>query len=136
MSIARYIMATAFSDSGRFVKGKKVVATTADETVAVIAIPRKAFVERVYVEIITPYDSDATTHEFDVGFEGNGESADPNFFGAKATVVPTAAGMKVLDVPKYFENAGGVITVSTVDGDSDTNPNVAYRVFVDYEIIH
>lgn len=136
MAIGRYVMATAFSDAGRFVKGKKITATTADETVAVIAIPKKAFVEAVYVQIITPYDSDATTHEFNVGFEGNGESADTSFFGSKTTTLPLAAGIHKLSVPKYFEDAGGVITVSTVDGDSDVNPNVVYRIFVDYELIY
>jgi hypothetical protein len=131
MAITRSVFGSAVSDAERYVKGKTITAAATTETVAVVSVPKKAFVTEIWLEKITAY---ATVGTISVGFTGNGESESTTFFADTTAGAGTTAGIKVIETPKYFESASGLITVTTTPG-ADAN-TAKYRVFVEYVVLY
>ena len=110
----------------------------ADEVYSLITIPQHAFVTDVW--LIKTVAASAATATVSVGFTGNGETADPD--GFIDTVLGDADAVGVVRASddtqpgskgKWFKDAGGAITVTTVD---DTGTAGAFYVVVSYVIIH
>jgi len=107
------------------------LAAPADGSYDLIALPRYAFVMGTWVFISTAYvDAGAT---ITVGFKGNGESADVDYFMLSATAIPNATGTKTGTVEKWFNDQRGMITV-----DCDDNGDTAgtFIVFAAYTVLH
>ena len=104
---------------------------TVSSTYDIIRIPHWAFVYDVYFEVVT-LDSGGALIE--VGFKGNGDTADPNYFLTTSAGVLSAAAIIVPDgkFAKYFSSASGTITLTT-NGTAVTTAQ--YRVFVGYAVI-
>ena len=104
---------------------------TISTTYDIIRIPRWAFVYDVFFEVDTLDGGGAL---IEVGFKGNGDTADPNYFLTTSAGVLSAAAIIRPDgkFAKYFSTASGVITLTT-DGTAVTTAK--YRVFVGYSVI-
>lgn len=105
-----------------------------DATYAVIKVPKKAFILGVYLEIITPFTDTATDGTISVGFSGNNEVADVDYFLTTAEANAIVAGMKSSVDGKWFADGSGSITVTAVGNTSTNDPVV--RVFVAYTVIN
>lgn len=121
------------ADNVRLIRSEAVT-LAADDTYALLKLPKKAFVTAVWLEIITPFDDQTTDGTLTVGFSGNGETADADYFLANSVALPLVAGNKVSTVGKWFGTAAGLITVTADDNDSVVNPVV--RIWATYSIIH
>lgn len=103
----------------------------ADDTYEVIRIPWKGFVSDVTINMSTAFaDAGATVT---VGYIGNKDSDDPDYFLTSAEINPDAAGFVVSTRPMYFADAGGAITV-TCDDNGDTAG--VFMIFAQLTIIH
>ena len=127
------VLANRAADNFRLMRSGKIT-IDADDTYAVVKVPKKAFVVAVWLEILTAFDDQTTDGVLEVGFTGNGESADPDYFMGAAVSLPLVTGMKVANKGKWFGDASGLITVTANDNDSVVNPIV--RVWVMYSVIH
>lgn len=121
------------ADNVRLVRSEAVT-LSADDTYNLLKLPKKAFVTAVWLEIITPFDDQSVDGTLLVGFAGNGEVADTDYFMANAVTLPLVAGNKVSTVGKWFGAASGLITITANDNDSVVNPVV--RIWATYSIIH
>jgi hypothetical protein len=121
------------ADNVRLVRSEAVT-LAADDTYNLLKLPKKAFVTAVWLEIITPFDDQSTDGTLTVGFSGNGESADADYFMNDTACAPLVAGNKVSTVGKWFGTASGLITITANDNDSTVNPVV--RIWATYSIIH
>ena len=133
MAITRSVFGTAVSDANRDVKGKTITSAAGTETVAVISVPKKAFVKRIWFEKIAAF---ATSGTFTCGFTGNGEVADVDYFGDDTAINSDATGMVLLTTSKYFESASGLITVTTTSTGDANDGAGKYRVFVEYVVLY
>jgi len=102
-----------------------------DDTYDIIRIPWKGFVSDVTLHLSTAYGGAGAT--MTIGFLGNGESADVDYFLTSAEIDPDAAGYVVSDRPKYFGDKGGAITL-TCDDDGGTVG--IFMVFAQLTVIH
>lgn len=127
------VLSNRAADNVRFVRSGKITLAS-DDTYAVVKVPKKAFVLGVWLEILTAFDDQATDGTISVGFTGNGETADPDYFLTTAEAAALTTGMKVSMDGKWFVDAAGLITVTANDNDSTVDPVV--RVFVAYTVIH
>ena len=127
------VLSNRAADNVRFVRSGKITLAS-DDTYAVVKVPKKAFVLGVWLEILTAFDDQATDGTISVGFTGNGETDDPDYFLTTAEAAALTAGMKVSMDGKWFVDAAGLITVTANDNDSTVDPVV--RVFVAYTVIH
>jgi hypothetical protein len=107
----------------------RILTAPADATYNVIALPKFTFVQGVMVYVNTAWDVDANV---EVGFSGNGETANTQYFLDTALVVPSTTGWKSGTVPKYFNSASGFITVTTTKNGTAGN----IQVWALYTIIH
>lgn len=121
------------ADNFRMMRSGKVT-LTADDSYAVVKVPKKAFVVGVWLEIITAFDDQTTDGTITVGFSGNGETADPDYFMDNTAAAPLVVGMKEVTKGKWFGDASGLITLTVADNDSTVDPVV--RVWVLYSVIH
>ena len=121
------------ADNFRMMRSGKVT-LTADDSYAVVKVPKKAFVVGVWLEIITAFDDKTTDGTITVGFSGNGETADPDYFMDNTAAAPLVVGMKEVTKGKWFSDASGLITLTVADNDSTVDPIV--RVWVLYSVIH
>jgi len=121
------------ADNFRMMRSGKVT-LTADDSYAVVKVPKKAFVVGVWLEIITAFDDKTTDGTITVGFSGNGETADPDYFMDNTAAAPLVVGMKEVTKGKWFGDASGLITLTVADNDSTVDPVV--RVWVLYSVIH
>ena len=124
------------ADNVRLVRSEAVT-LAADDTYNLLKLPKKAFVTAVWLEIITPFDDpggDDDPGTLTLGFSGNGESADADYFMADAVSLPLVAGNKVSTIGKWFGTASGLITVTAAALDSTDVPVV--RIWATYSIIH
>lgn len=121
------------ADNIRMMRSGKVT-LSADDTYYVLKLPKKAFVVGVWLEIITAFDDQTTDGTITVGFSGNGETADADYFMDNTAAAPLVTGMKEVTKGKWFSDASGLITVTANDNDSTVNPVV--RVWVLYSVIH
>ena len=127
------VLANRAADNFRIMRSGKVT-ISADDTYAVVKVPQKAFVVGVWLEILTAFDDQTTDGTLTVGFSGNGETADPDYFMTNTTAAPLTVGMKEVTKGKWFGDASGLITVTADDNDSTVDPIV--RVWVMYSVIH
>lgn len=125
------------SDAVRCAASKTLV-SPADGTHNVIRIPQYALVTRVWTNITTAFGSAGAT--LDVGFLGNGETADTDAFMGTAATQPNTAALRSSSEDnnpasqgKYFSDAGGMITVTT---DDDSSTAGTFTVFAEYYVIH
>ena len=121
------------ADNIRIARSGKIT-LSADDTYNVIKLPQKAFVSGVWLEIITAFDDQTTDGTITVGFSGNGETADPDYFMTNTAAAPLVTGFKNVTTGKWFCDASGLITVTANDNDSTVNPVV--RIWVIYSVIH
>ncbi len=124
------------ADNIRIMRSGKVT-LSADDTYQVLKLPKKAFVVGVWLEILTAFDAVAAEDDdgtITVGFSGNGESADADYFMDTTAAVPLATGMKEVTKGKWFGDASGLITVTATANDATVAPVV--RVWTLYSVIH
>lgn len=121
------------ADNIRMMRSGKVT-LSADDTYYVLKLPKKAFVVGVWLEILTAFDDQTTDGTITVGFSGNGETADADYFMDNTAAAPLVTGMKEVTKGKWFSDASGLITVTANDNDSTVNPVI--RVWVLYSVIH
>ena len=121
------------ADNIRMMRSGKVT-LSADDTYHVLKLPKKAFVVGVWLEIITAFDDQTTDGTITVGFSGNGETADADYFMDNTAAAPLVTGMKEVTKGKWFGDASGLITVTANDNDSTVDPVI--RVWVLYSVIH
>ena len=121
------------ADNFRMARSGKITLST-DDTYNCIKVPKKSFVVGVWLEILTAFDDQATDGTITVGFSGNGESADADYFMDNTAAAPLVAGMKEVTKGKWFGDASGLITVTANDNDSTVDPVV--RVWVLYSVIN
>ena len=121
------------ADNIRMMRSGKVT-LSADDTYHVLKLPKKAFVVGVWLEIITAFDDQTTDGTITVGFSGNGETADADYFMDNTAAAPLVTGMKEVTKGKWFSDASGLITVTANDNDSTVDPVI--RVWVVYSVIH
>ena len=126
-------LASRAADNFRMMRSGKVT-LSADDSYAVVKVPKKAFVVGVWLEIITAFDDKTTDGTITVGFSGNGETADPDYFIDNTAAAPLVVGMKEVTKGKWFGDASGLITLTVADNDSTVDPIV--RVWVLYSVIH
>ena len=127
------VLANRAADNFRLMRSGKIT-LSADETYAAVKVPKKAFVVGVWLEIITAFDDQTTDGTITVGFSGNGETADADYFMDNTAAAPLVTGMKEVTKGKWFSDASGLITVTANDNDSTVNPFI--RVWVLYSVIH
>lgn len=133
-TVTRTASAYAGGEAMRTAKSKTIdFSLLADgDMVITIPIPRKTLVKRVYQQGILDGDGTGT---YEIGFTGNGETADPNYF-ASAQNLSDLGGIldpAILDVAKYFDTVGGAITVTLTKGTSTLGK---LRLFADYVTIY
>ena len=121
------------ADNIRMMRSGKIT-LSADDTYQVIKLPKKAFVVGVWLEILTAFDDQTTDGTITVGFSGNGETADADYFMDNTAAAPLVTGMKEVTKGKWFSDASGLITVTANDNDSTVDPVI--RVWVLYSVIH
>ena len=126
-------LASRAADNIRIMRSGKIT-LSADDTYQVIKLPKKAFVVGVWLEILTAFDDQTTDGTITVGFFGNGETADADYFMDNTAAAPLVTGMKEVTKGKWFGDASGLITVTAVDNDSTVDPVI--RVWVLYSVIH
>ncbi len=127
----------AFADNVRLAKSKFYTAP-ASGTYNIIQLPRYTFVKDVWIQIVTAASAAPTA--LTVGWVGNDETAVTNGFITTDIANPTVVGLKraqgdtaVTFPGKYFSGGSGVVTFTYTAG-SDTT--CAFRIFVDYVVIH
>ena len=124
------------SDNFRLVRSKHIVAPLVAGTYGVIRIPKFAFVRNVWVLVGTVVTG--TIVENTIGFNGNGETADTDFFFAASDALGLDAGVQSSDggtMPfsgKWFNNASGSITITAAD--AWTAGKII--VFAEYSVLH
>lgn len=129
---------SAETDDLRFLTAPLLL-NPADNVYHLIRIPWHAFVTNVIVALTAGWAADST---ITVGFDGNGETADPDAFLISADIVPDGSiltrslkdSSAVNGGGKWFDSNSGAITVTTVIGAGTALS--AMRLFVEYKVIH
>lgn len=103
----------------------------ADDIYNVIRVPRKSYVTDVGILISTAYAEAGAT--ITVGYIGNSDTADPDYFLLSATIDPDALGWTVAVKPMYFDDAGGSITVTV---DDDGGAAGTFMIFAKHTLIY
>jgi len=110
-----------------------------DETYHLIRIPQYALVTNVIVDLISPF---GTTSTITVGFDGNGETADPDAFFLNVDIDPDgsiltrslAGSTGVNRGGKWFGANNGTITLTLVEGNAPATASV--RLFAEYKVVY
>ena len=126
---------TSKSDDNLRVTRSGAVTLSANETYALVKVPMNAFILGIWLHKTTAFDAatDGTSGTLTLGFVGNGESADVDYFMSDETVDSDATGIVTHDGGKHFSAAGGYITITRTINDSTVNPVV--QLFVAYTVI-
>jgi hypothetical protein len=115
---------------------KKLV-SPADGSYGIIRLPRYAFVTDVWLEVITAAVAGIPT--LTIGFIGNKDTADDDFFMGTTHAAPDVLGIKRSSLDpttvdnKYFNAGSGSITFTWAAGGATTVG--VYRVFCAYTVI-
>ena len=127
------------SDNFRFARSKTLI-DLADGVYNLINLPKHTFVIDGWLRVVVPYSGGAAGSAT-VGFTGNGEVADPDGFLDVTAAAARAAGYKRFtsdaqpgSVGKWFNDAGGQVTITLSDG-TDTTLMTGY-VFIMYSVLH
>ena len=120
------------SDFSYMARSKNLV-NVADGTYDLFRIPKKAFIEEVWLDVFDA-DADGT---ITVGWSGNAAAADPDgFIDATLGVASSIAIIKATDDAqpgskgKWFLDGSGMLTVTAANMDAGS-----FRVFCKYSII-
>ena len=126
---------TSKSDDNLRVTRSGAVTLSEDETYALVKVPMNAFILGVWLHKTTAFDAAAegTDGALTLGFTGNGEVADVDYFMSDATIDSDATGIVTHDGGKHFSAAGGYITITRTINDSTVDPVV--QLFVAYTVI-
>lgn len=134
--MADFFLPGGSADNFRLFRSRHIVAPVVAGTYGVIRLPRYAFVRNVWV--LTDTVVTGTTVENTIGFSGNGETADTDFFFELADLVGLEEGMKSADggtMPfrgKWFSGASGMITLTAADAWTAGK----LIVFAEYSVLH
>lgn len=127
-------LSTRLSDNTYMVRSGRIAPTATGE-VELFRVPKNAFVEDLWLEIVTA-DAGATVI---VGFKGNGEVADTDaFIDATLGVADVATMIRATDDAqpaskgKWFSAASGIVTAEVGGA---LAPTLVFRVFAKYSII-
>lgn len=127
---------TKASDAFRLEASKLMLAPD-DATYNLIKIPKWALVTDVWIQIVTAFTVDASV---EVGWLGNGETAETDGFITSNIADPLNVGMKrafnttTSTFPgKYFSDASGAVTATVLDNNGAVGD---FRVFVQFTVIH
>jgi hypothetical protein len=113
------------------------ILTPAAATYNLIRLPQYTFVNDVWLLCTVAGSSDT----IDVGFIGNGESADPDYFLDRTYALVNATGIGMYRATqdtvtsfagKWFSDASGIITLTV----GTTQTTGSFIVFVEYSVIH
>lgn len=125
-------ISTHISDFSYLARSKNFV-NVADGVYACFRIPKKAFIEEVWLDVFELSAAGTVS----VGWEGNAAAADPDgFIDTTLGVTTSVAVIKATDDAqpgskgKWFLDGSGVLTVT-----SATNTDGSFRVFCRYSII-
>lgn len=121
------LLSTKAADNLRFARSGSLIQLAA-ATYNVIRLPQWAFITDAFV-VVTVGGSSQTVS---VGWIGNGEVASATGLFTTAAAAIDATGTKRSTVGKWFNAAGGVITVTVGTTQSTGN----FTVFVKYHVIH
>lgn len=121
------LLSTKAADNLRLARSGSLIQLAA-ATYNIIRVPEFAFITDAFV-VVTVGGSSQTVS---VGWIGNGESAAPTALFTTAAAAVDATGTKRSTVGKWFNSAGGMITVTV--GTTQTTGN--FIVFVKYHVIH
>lgn len=126
---------TSKSDDNLRVTRSGAVTLSANDTYALVKVPMNAFILGVWLHKTTAFDAatEGTSGTLTLGFVGNGEVADVDYFMSDETVDSDATGIVTHDGGKHFSAAGGYITITRTINDSTVNPVV--QLFVAYTVI-
>ena len=126
----------AATDNYRLARSKYMV-TPADATYNIIAMPKFAFVKRVWTVVETAFTDPGAT--LSVGFMGNGETADTDAFMDSDNSQQSQIGTRSSSEDnrancqgKYFNSARGAITVTTDDNGGTAGK---FYVIVEYSVL-
>lgn len=128
------LLSVRAADNIRLARSGSII-TPAAATYNLIRIPKFAFITDLWLLVTTAGSSDTV----DVGFIGNGETADPNYFLDATYSLVTGTGVVrasqdsvSLFAGKWFSAASGLITMTVGTTQSTGN----FTVFVQYAVIH
>jgi len=134
-----YFAPGGFADNIYTVRSKVITAPLAVGTYNLIQIPKFAFILDVWLEtqvVCVPGTALATT----VGFLGNGETADPDYFMVNADTATGSLGMARATQSatpfegKRFMDASGAVTLTLGAGGNLTAGKM--QAFMQYVILH
>lgn len=133
-----FIGRSAETDELRLINSPELLAPV-DNTYHLIRIPWHALVTNVILVLVSVFD---LTASITVGFDGNGEAADPDAFLLDTDIDPDGTiltrslkdSSAVNGGGKWFNANSGAITVTTVNGDA--LGSAVLRLFVEYKVIH
>lgn len=118
------LYSNASAERFRVLKSKRISAGMTAGEHGLFRIPRYSLVMDIWVLVLTAFDGTAAD-TLTLGFQGNGETADPDAFMDAAQCALATAGVKraTSDAQpwsegKYFSDAGGVISGTIVNNDS------------------
>ena len=134
-NVAKPCNAYAGGEAMRQAKSRYVTSADGDNTYLVVPIPKHALVTRVLLHTKTSFTA-LSTATVAIGFTGNGEVQDNVYFKAAALVNATGITEAVATNAgaKYFETAGGSLTITLSKGDSAAD--FEGRLFVEYTVLH
>ena len=131
------------SDNFRVIRSGKITLSESDDY-AILRLPKKALLTGLWIEIVTastvPVTGTPDAQTIKVGFTGNGESADDDFFAqltagaTPATLDSKVTGVTDLTKLKWFDKARGTITVTTDVEDAVIKAVV--RLWAQYSVIN
>lgn len=130
---------TKLTDFNYLARSHKLV-DVADGTYDLIRLPRRAFIEDVWVEVSVAGSGGTPNSTVTIGFSGNKETADPD--GFIDSTLGTTTSVKMLRASddaqpaskgKWFVDGSGMLTATFTKGTTATGPSVV--VFVKYSII-
>jgi hypothetical protein len=134
--MADFFLPGGGADNFRLFRSRHIVAPVVAGTYGVVRLPRYAFVRNVWV--LTETVVTGTTVENTIGFTGNGETADTDFFFESSDLIGRTVEMQSADggtMPfrgKWFNNASGMITLTAADAWTAGK----LIVFAEFSVIH
>lgn len=133
-----FIGRSAETDELRLVNSPELL-DPSDNEYHLIRVPWHALITNIYLHLISPFGSSSV---ITVGFDGNGETADPDAFLLDVDIDPDGSiltrslkdSTAVNGGGKWFNANSGAITVTVTKGDALAT--AALRLFVEYKVIH
>lgn len=134
-----FLAAGGKSDLPFMARSKTIIAPLAVGTYNCIRVPKNAFVSEVYLETQTACTA-GTALDVSVGFSGNGETADTDFFMTKNDTNVDGVGMAratqaaIHFEGKRFTDASGMITLTLGTGSNLTAGQL--KLYIEYFMLN